>query len=304
MNSTLDVQALHAELASASPPTLIHVLPEEAFAEAHIPGSRCFCVYESAFTQKVSEAFPDKGSPLVVYSLNGDTIEAETAAEKLRCAGFTQVARLAGGLQAWLEGGGTAEGTGPPPETPLSAKFELDAARSVIFWTGRNLFNHHHGAISLSSGLAELTEGRLTAARFVIDMNSITNADLTDPAYNAMLVAHLKSDDFFATHLHPTAEFLATEATPIAGCTSSLPNYTVHGAFTLRSETHPLEFPALIARAPDGSITAQAEFDFDRTRWGAIYGSGSFFARLGRHVVNDLVHLHLKLVFAPAVHST
>jgi hypothetical protein len=38
--------------------------------------------------------------------------------------------------------------------------------------------------------------------------------------------------------------------------------------------------------------------DFDRTQWGSIYGSGKFFSRLGQHVVNDVIHLHLKIVTA------
>ncbi len=300
MTDSIDATTLRAELAGSHPPALIHVLPEDAFEEGHIPGSHSICVYESAFVQKAGEAFPDKSSPLVVYSLDDRTREAQMAVNKLTSAGYTQVRRLAGGLQAWRETGGPTEGGGPRPETPISGSFVLDAETSIIFWTGRNLFNHHHGAIKLQSGSAELTDGTLTAARFVIDMNSITNADITDPTFNAMLVAHLKSDDFFAVDQHPAAEFIVRLATPISSCTSSTANYHIKGAFTLRGETHPQGLNALIARAPDGSLTAQAEFDFDRTQWGAIYGSGSFFARLAGHVVNDLVHLHLKLVFKPA----
>ena len=40
--------------------------------------------------------------------------------------------------------------------------------------------------------------------------------------------------------------------------------------------------------------------DLDRTQWGSIYGSGKFFARLGQHVVNDLIHLHLKVTTIPS----
>jgi hypothetical protein len=39
--------------------------------------------------------------------------------------------------------------------------------------------------------------------------------------------------------------------------------------------------------------------EFDRTLWGSEYGSGKLFARLGQHLVNDFVHLHLKIVTAP-----
>jgi hypothetical protein len=43
-----------------------------------------------------------------------------------------------------------------------------------------------------------------------------------------------------------------------------------------------------------GSI--QAQLDIDRTLWGAVYGSSKFFGRLGQHLVNDVVHLFLKMV--------
>jgi hypothetical protein len=124
-------------------------------------------------------------------------------------------------------------------------------------------------------------------------------ADLADAALNAGLIGHLKSDDFFAVNEYPTAEFKTTAVTPIAACTNGTTTHQVEGQFTLRGKTHPLTFPALVAKGPDGSLTLQAEFDFDRTLWGAVYGSGKFFAKLAQHVVNDLVHLHIKLRFEP-----
>jgi hypothetical protein len=48
-------------------------------------------------------------------------------------------------------------------------------------------------------------------------------------------------------------------------------------------------------QAPE-TIAAQGHLEFDRTRWDVQYGSGKFFALLGKHLVNDLVQLHLKIV--------
>ena len=299
MTTPIDPESLKALLAGTSPPVLLHLLPETDFEEAHLPGAQNFCVYESAFVSKIAEAFPDKRRPLVVYGHSDATQEAGAALAKLRMAGYTNVAALKGGIDAWRAAGGPVEGRGAAEERAFTGTYALDVAHSTIFWTGRNLFNHHTGALSLASGVIKLVAGEVVSAKFVIDMQSITCTDLTDPTLNAMLVAHLKSDDFFAVEEHPTAEFKTTAVTPIPGCTEGTVNQKIAGLFTLRGSPQPIEFPAVVARGPDGSLTAQAEFDLDRTRWGAIYGSGKFFARLMNHVVNDLVHLHLKLKFEP-----
>ena len=57
--------------------------------------------------------------------------------------------------------------------------------------------------------------------------------------------------------------------------------------------TRELEFPAVIANLDDGGLGVSAHFDFDRTLWGAIYGSSKFFRYLGYHLVYDLVSVSL-----------
>jgi hypothetical protein len=46
----------------------------------------------------------------------------------------------------------------------------------------------------------------------------------------------------------------------------------------------------------DGSLTALAQIDIDRTRWNVLYGSGRFFQMLGKHLVNDAITLFVKIV--------
>ena len=48
---------------------------------------------------------------------------------------------------------------------------------------------------------------------------------LADPAMNAMLLAHLRTADFFDVGHHPTAEFVANTAVRIAPCTDGTPNH-------------------------------------------------------------------------------
>ncbi|MCE2694172.1 MAG: hypothetical protein LW645_07885 [Verrucomicrobiaceae bacterium] len=51
--------------------------------------------------------------------------------------------------------------------------------------------------------------------------------------------------------------------------------------------------PALTARGQ--RLTAQGVLDLDRTQFRSVYGSGRFFRFLGKHIVNDHIHLHIKL---------
>ena len=68
----------------------------------------------------------------------------------------------------------------------------------------------------------------------------------------------------------------------------------------MRGKSSPIAFDASVAEKEPGIYVAQATLDFDRTLWGSLYGSGKFFARLGQHVVNDLIHLQLKVVTRPS----
>jgi len=52
----------------------------------------------------------------------------------------------------------------------------------------------------------------------------------------------------------------------------------------------------MIGLTPDGLIAADEHFDIDRTGWNLLYGSGKFYEKLGKHLVNDAVSLALKLV--------
>lgn len=127
-------------------------------------------------------------------------------------------------------------------------------------------------------------------------MDSLSCADLTDSGWNAALIHHLRTTDFFDIEHYPTADTQILNATPRIGSTAGLPNYDITCSLTLRDISKTLIFPAVIAIADENNITAQAQIDFDRTDFGSHYGSGKLFAFLGKHIVNDIVHLHLKIV--------
>jgi polyisoprenoid-binding protein YceI/rhodanese-related sulfurtransferase len=276
--------------------TLIHVLPEEHFAQQHLPGAVNACVYEMIFLSKVAELVPDKSAAIIVYGAGDPSLDSATAAEKLEKAGYTNVRDFRGGLTEWLQNGLVVEGTGLQGDScQVDGVYELDTDTSVVRWTGRNLFNHHQGTVKLAGGRIEVQTGALKAASFTLDMNCIVCEDLVDTAYNALLIRHLRDDDFFAVDRFPTAEFVCEHAEPLPSCTPGTPNYTLHGKMTLRGVTQPLSVPAVIAAADVDHLTGQAQFELDRTQFGSHYGSGKLFAFLGKHVVNDHIHLHIKL---------
>ena len=293
----MTARELQALLQSARPPQLLHVLPAEIFAAARIPGSRNACVFETAFPEQIKALALDPSAPVVVYGAGEGSLDAATAAEKLRASGFTHVETFEGGLAAWTAAGLPLEGTGHFPLPPVpDGTFRVDPAESVIRWTGRNLFNHHSGTVRLAGGEIHLRQGQLASARFTIDMTSIANEDLGDLAMNALLLAHLRTADFFDTGHHPTAEFVAHAAERIAPCTDGTPNHLLRGTFTLRGISRPLDFPVLIAARDDGQhLTGQGVLELDRTAYGSHYGSGKLFRFLGPHLVNDHIHLHVKI---------
>ena len=288
---------LQAVLESAQPPRLIHVLPAEVFAAERIPGSLNACVYEMTCIDQVRTLVPDLSAPIVTYGAGEGSLDAATAVEKLRAAGYTQVQPFDGGLAAWQAAGLPLEGDGHLPQPPVpDGTFRLDPAQSVIRWTGRNLFNFHSGTVRLASGEIVLRAGQLASARFTVDMASIANEDIADSTMNRMLIAHLHSADFFNVAHHPTAQFTADAAEKIAACTDGTPNHILRGIFTLRGISRPLEFPVLIATSDDArSLTGQGVLSLDRTDYGSHYGSGKLFRFLGKHLVNDLIHLHVKI---------
>lgn len=292
----MNADELNSLMVSRQPHLLVNVLPEEVFAAERIPGSVNACVYEMAFVERVRSLAPDPQTFIVTYGAGDGSMDADQAVAKLVAAGFLNVMRLRDGIPAWKKAGFPIEGNGVFPESPvIDGVYQVDARESLIRWTGRNLFNHHNGTVKLLSGEIHAAAGVLRSARFEIDMNSIACEDLSDPAWNEMLIRHLHDADFFQTSLYPTASFVAESAVPIDGATEGTPNFILKGALTLRGVTRPLDFPAVIATADGNRVTGQAQIEVDRTDFGSIYGSSRFFRFLGKHVVNDHIQLHLKI---------
>lgn len=296
MTTIVSALEVRSRLARDPKPLLIHVLPPEHFAARHLEGALNICSYETAFVPTIQQLVPDPGQTIILYGEGEPSIDSADAAEKLAAAGYKDILDFRGGLRAWEEVGMPIVSEGRLPEPPLlDGHFDVDCQSSLIRWTGRNLFNHHEGILKFSGGSMLLRQGVLVQGELIIDMNSIACGDLTESGMNVALISHLHSVDFFDVAHHPTAKVVISKATPFPGTHLGVPNYEISSALTLRGVERPVIFPAVIAAADADHVTAQAQLEFDRTKFGSHYGSARFFAHLGQHVVNDLIQLHLKI---------
>src|SRR4051794_30538677 len=119
MAAEISTDELRAWKREGRPHVLVDVLPEEAFAERHLPGARRACVYEVDFLDQIRRFAIADGETIVLYGAAPDSHEATAAAEKLERAGVTAVKVLRGGMAGWENSGEPLEGTPRPIAVPL-----------------------------------------------------------------------------------------------------------------------------------------------------------------------------------------
>jgi polyisoprenoid-binding protein YceI/rhodanese-related sulfurtransferase len=281
---------------------LIDILPNDHFRKIHLPNSINACVFEVTFMDQVKAMLGDKNADIVLYGSSSRSMDAIKAAEKLENEGYKRVNVLTGGIEAWRSASLSLEGESvdepDDPQTLLRLEdqlYRVDASKSTIEWTGRNANSTHFGEVKLAAGQIAVKDGNITGT-FDIDMNTITNKNLEGDELQPVLIAHLKSDDFFLTKLFPAAKFEILKSKPVLEPFLTAPNYEIHGTLSLRGVKTEQTFMATVTRTADKGLTAEAHFDIDRTKWNIIYGSTRFFEHLGMHMVFDLISIQVRLM--------
>jgi len=169
-------------------------------------------------------------------------------------------------------------------EAGSEAKVAFDPSASVVKWAGEKVTGKHDGEIKLKSGELLMSGKEVKGGEFVLDMASITDADIKDPEYNKKLITHLKSDDFFNVEKFPTANLKIKKVTSVEGFVG--PTFKIVADLTIKGKTNEIEFPAVVD-TKEGKTTATANITIDRTKWDIKYGSGKFFTGLGDKVIKD-----------------
>lgn len=154
--------------------------------------------------------------------------------------------------------------------------YEAKPSESTLKWTGTKITGSHYGKINLAEGSFTLKNNKLELGKFVIDMTSITNEDLSG-GMNERLVGHLKSDDFFSVDKHPKATLELTESTELKNGKA-----TAKGKLTIKGITHPIDF-----EATQSGNKFTAILTLDRTLYDIRFRSGKFFSDLGDNLIHD-----------------
>lgn len=170
---------------------------------------------------------------------------------------------------------------------PKTITYKVDLEKSALTWTGKKLTGSHSGSINLKSGTLAFSGKKLIEGGFIIDMNSIKDADKSEG-----LEKHLKADDFFGTDKFPTSSFVIKKIT-----NTNANTVNITGNLTIKGVSNSITFPATVAWAADGSVIANADkITIDRTKWGIKYKSKSVFTDLGDKFIYDDFELSVKLV--------
>ncbi|MDZ4751839.1 MAG: YceI family protein [Flavobacteriales bacterium] len=171
----------------------------------------------------------------------------------------------------------------------------VDTASSSVTFTGNGVGKNHPGHFKVSNGSLALKGTEITGGTFTIDINSMAMHESGDHI-TGKLRPHMLSADFFDATVFPTATFEITGVqpyTPAAGDSSVVAgaNMRISGNLKLKDSVKNVSFPAKVSVA-DGSVSAVANFDIDRTLWGMSYGND---ASLGDKFISPTVNLALNI---------
>jgi polyisoprenoid-binding protein YceI len=168
--------------------------------------------------------------------------------------------------------------------------YGLNTESTKIEWVGTKVTGEHRGLIKVKEGSSLTFKGdQITGGNVVIDLNSLTVTDLTDPEYVAKFVGHMKSADFFNTEKYPEAKLVITKSK------KTKDGLELEGKLTILDKTQPIKFTATAPSKTTDSFTSKAVIKIDRTKFGLKYGSGQFFKDLGDKMIHDEFTLNIDL---------
>jgi polyisoprenoid-binding protein YceI len=174
-----------------------------------------------------------------------------------------------------------------------SETLKVDAKASTFKWHAKKVTGEHMGTVNFSTGNIVVENGIIKGGTIEMDMTTIDVTDLQGE-WRDKLIGHLKSEDFFSVEKHNKATLVIKRAEAIKG-SKTAENFTVTADLTIKGITKEVVFPAIIIMK-DGTITANADFNIDRTKWDIRYGSKSFFEGIGDKAIDNDFNVKVRVV--------
>jgi len=179
------------------------------------------------------------------------------------------------------------QGGEPLPE----GTYVVDTERTIGTWEGKKTLIDGYrdiGTIMVKDGTILVSNGAIAGGTLTVDMTSIKATSTGVGAGEDNLTKHLKSADFFDIEKFPTSTFTLSTSTSVS-------NQNIDGMLTLKGISNPVIFPASIY-IENGALRIRGTAVLDRTKWGVVYGSGSFFDNLKNNVIDDKFSIAFDLI--------
>jgi len=174
--------------------------------------------------------------------------------------------------------------------TVAQVQFNADTETSVLNWKGFKPTGDHYGTVKVKNGFFTVKDKQIVGGEFEMDMTTIVDLDMdADSEYNAKLVNHLKSDDFFSVEKYPVASFKISK-TEIKGDKTF-----ITGDLSIKGKTHSISFLASVKSEGENLHVKSETFKIDRSKWNVKYQSKSFFADLGDKFIYDDIELSFEV---------
>lgn len=165
--------------------------------------------------------------------------------------------------------------------------FDMNTGNSTLQWKGSSLFSfgEHYGTVLFKKGHLDISHGRISGGKFIIDMNTIVN---TDGEYSEGLIMHLKDKDFFDVFNYVTSMLEITHVEYIEE-----KSVKITADLTIKGVTNSISFIGEI-NSDKGKLSTS--FIIDRTRWGITFASKSI-TNIKEHILSDAIEFEAELYF-------
>jgi len=170
----------------------------------------------------------------------------------------------------------------------------INTELSKVGFVGNGVGKNHPGSFKISSGKFIVDNGMITGGSVLIDIKSLA-LDEKENMFQAKLLPHLLSADFFDAEKFASAKFEITSMMPYTDGKDSIvtknTNYLISGNLTLKEVTKNVTFSAKIDSSK-GTYSAVASFNIDRTLWGIKYGNDK---SLKDKFISEVVNISLDI---------